>query len=140
MRVGHGVSAVVVFCRVPPVGGGSTTGASLNWANATFNCVQGRSKTPYRSVVRNWVLTYVLMSLAAACSRSPPNFIAVDPANRSNTWALERADIDCKAQVIGEGWGSRWRLRYRADPKYASCMQQKGFVQPLTDAGVGSID
>jgi len=88
-------------------------------------------KDPRRGVVRK-VLTGVLMlSLAAACSRSPPNFIAVDPASRSDTWALERADIDCKAQVIGEGWGSRWRLRYRADPKYAACMQQKGFVQPL---------
>jgi hypothetical protein len=68
-----------------------------------------------------------MLSLAAACTRSPPNFISVDPTNLSDTWALERADIDCKAQVVGEGWGSR--LRYSADPRCLSCMQQKGFVQ-----------
>jgi hypothetical protein len=49
------------------------------------------------------IATCVLMlSFAAACSRSPPNFIAIDSANRSDTWSVERADIDCKAQVASE--------------------------------------
>jgi hypothetical protein len=78
------------------------------------------------------IATCALMASFAACSRSPPNFIALDPANRSNIWALERADIDCKAQVASERWVYRWRLRYRAHPEYVSCMQQKGFVEADT--------
>jgi len=65
----------------------------------------------------------------AACSQTPPpNFVAIDPAKRNDTWALQRADIDCKAQVGGEKWAYRFRLRRRADPEYVSCMQQKGFT------------
>jgi hypothetical protein len=74
------------------------------------------------------VAACVMLSFAAACSRSAPNFIAVDPMKRSDTWALERADIDCKA----EAGSPRWRLRYRADPKYVACMQQKGFIEAQT--------
>jgi hypothetical protein len=77
-------------------------------------------------------LCVLMLSFAAACSRVPPNFIAVDPANRSDTWALERANIDCKAQVASKRWVYRWRLGYRSDPEYVSCMQQKGFVEAHT--------
>ena len=60
----------------------------------------------------------------------PPNFVAIDPAKRSDTWALQRADIDCKAQVRSENWFDHLRLRHRVDPIYVSCMQQKGYVRP----------
>ena len=70
-----------------------------------------------------------LMLIAVACSRTPPNFIAIDTAKRSDTWALERADVDCKAQVHSENWSDRFRLRHRVDPDYIACMNQKGFVE-----------
>jgi hypothetical protein len=69
------------------------------------------------------------MLIAVACSRAPPNFVAIDPEKRSDTWAVQRADVDCKAQVGSNRWAYRWRLKYRADPDYVSCMQQKGFVE-----------
>jgi hypothetical protein len=49
------------------------------------------------------VAACVMLSFAAACSRSTPNFIAVDPAKRSDTWALERADIDARRKVVAKG-------------------------------------
>ena len=61
--------------------------------------------------------------------RTTPNFIAIDTAKRSDTWALERADIDCKAQVHSKNWSDRFRLRHRVDPDYIACMYQKGFVE-----------
>ena len=70
-----------------------------------------------------------LMLISVACSRSPQNFVAIDPDRRSDTWAVQRADVDCKAQVGSNRWAYRWRLRHRADPEYISCMQQKGFVE-----------
>ena len=70
-----------------------------------------------------------LMLISLACSRSPPNFVAIDPEKRSDTWAVQRADVDCKAQVGRARWAYRWRLKYRADPDYITCMQQKGFVE-----------
>ena len=69
-----------------------------------------------------------LMLIAVACSRTPPNFIAIDTATRSDSWALERADVDCKAQVHSENWIDRFRLRHRV-PDYIACMNQKGFVE-----------
>lgn len=60
----------------------------------------------------------------------PPNFVAIDPTKRSDTWALQRADIDCKAQVRSENWFDHLRLRHRVDPIYVSCMRQKGYVRP----------
>jgi hypothetical protein len=68
-----------------------------------------------------------------ACSPRPSNFIAVDPAKRSDTWALQRADIDCKADVRRKDWTYRWRLRSTADADYVSCMEQKGFVKTQVD-------
>ena len=73
-------------------------------------------------------LRFDLTSVPAG-SRTPPNFIAIDTAKRSDTWALERADIDCKAQVHSKNWSDRFRLRHRVDPDYIACMYQKGFVE-----------
>jgi hypothetical protein len=80
-------------------------------------------------------LDFVVCALVlglVACSRTSPNFVAIDPLKRSDDWALQRADIDCQAQVGSNRWAYRWRLRYRADSEYVSCMQQKGFVQKST--------
>ena len=79
----------------------------------------------------NFIVGALMLSFVA-CSRAPPNFVAIDPLVRSDTWALQRADIDCKAQVANERWAYNWRLRYRADPAYVSCMQQKGFEEAPT--------
>ena len=76
-------------------------------------------------------ICFSMLSLIA-CSSRPPNFVAIDPAKQSDSWALQRADIDCKALVGSQRWGYRWRVRYRADPAYVSCMQQKGFVEAPT--------
>jgi len=77
-----------------------------------------------------FILVMALCTIGiAACSQTPPpNFVAIDPAKRTDTWALQRADIDCKAQVGSKKWGYRFRLRRRTDPDYVSCMGQKGFV------------
>ena len=79
--------------------------------------------------VRDSIAICALILSLVACSTTPPNFVAIDPAKRSDTWAVQRADVDCKAQVVSEKWAYRWRLRYRADPDYISCMQQKGFIE-----------
>jgi hypothetical protein len=76
----------------------------------------------------NIIICAMILALVA-CSRGSPNFVAIDPVKRSDEWALQRADIDCQAQIGGQKWAYRWRLRYRADPEYVSCMQQKGFVE-----------
>jgi hypothetical protein len=75
-----------------------------------------------------------MMSVVACSPTPPPNFIAIDPAKQSDTWALQRADIDCKAQVRSEKWFDHLRLRHRVDPIYVSCMQQKGYVRPQVGA------
>lgn len=75
------------------------------------------------------VIIFAMILALVACSRSSPNFVAIDPVKRSDEWALQRADIDCQAQAGDKRWAYRWRLRYRADPEYVSCMQQKGFVE-----------
>jgi hypothetical protein len=77
-------------------------------------------------------ICYLMLGLAG-CNARPPNFIALDPVKRSDTWALERADIDCKAQIGSQRWLFRWRRQYQADPEYVLCMQQKGFV-PIQNA------
>jgi len=82
--------------------------------------------------VRKRILGFVGICVSmsfVACPTTPPNFVAIDPEKRSDTWAVQRADVDCKAQVGSDRWAYRWRLRYRADPDYVSCMQQKGFVE-----------
>jgi hypothetical protein len=79
----------------------------------------------------NFIVCTLTLSLVA-CSRSLPNFVAIDPLKRQDTWALQRADIDCKAQVGSGRWAYRWRLRYRADTEYISCMHQKGFAEAST--------
>ena len=56
----------------------------------------------------------------------------MDTAKQSDAWALQRADIDCKAQIGSEKWVYRWRLRRRADPDYVSCMEQKGYARVKT--------
>jgi hypothetical protein len=67
---------------------------------------------------------------SVACSpKLPSNFVAVDPTKRSDTWALQRADVDCKAEARSKSWAYRLRLSYRADPAYVPCMEQKGFVR-----------
>ena len=71
----------------------------------------------------------LLVNLVGCSKTVPPSFVAIDPAKRSDTWALERADIDCKAQVRSEKWFDHLRLRHRVDPMYLSCMQQKGYVR-----------
>jgi hypothetical protein len=83
-------------------------------------------------------VSYPLMAVATiplalsllACSPKPPSdFVATDPMKRSDTWALERADVDCKAEARSKSWAYRLRLSYRADPAYVSCMEQRGFVK-----------
>jgi hypothetical protein len=81
-----------------------------------------------RKRILGFVGICVAMSFVACSPTTPPNFLAIDPARRSDTWALQRADIDCKAQVGSDKWAYRWRLRRRADPDYVACMEQKGFV------------
>ena len=79
---------------------------------------------------------WCLMVNIIGCSPTAhPNFVAIDPAKRSDTWALERADIDCKAQVRSENWFDHLRLRHRVDPIYVSCMQQKGYVRLEVSVG-----
>ena len=90
--------------------------------------------------MRKYVLVSVgicpLMLIFVACSpTTPPNFVAIDPAKQSDTWALQRADIDCKAQVRSENWFDHLRLRHRVDPIYVSCMQQKGYVRLEVSVG-----
>ena len=46
-----------------------------------------------------------LMLSLIAWSPTPPNFVVMDPAKRSDAWALERADIDCKAVVRSKKLG-----------------------------------
>ena len=75
-----------------------------------------------------------LVNIIACSPTVPPNFVAIDPTKRSDTWALQRADIDCKAQVSSEKWFDHLRLRHRVDPIYVSCMQQKGYVRPQVTA------
>jgi hypothetical protein len=75
-------------------------------------------------------ILYALLLSVVGCSRAEPDFVAIDPLKRSDAWALERADIDCKTQIGTQNWAYRFRLRYRADPAYVSCMQQKGFIRP----------
>ena len=83
-----------------------------------------------RKRILNLVATCISMSFVACSPTTPPNFVAIDPAKRPDTWALQRADIDCKAQVRSEKWFDHLRLRHRVDPIYVSCMQQKGYVRP----------
>jgi hypothetical protein len=83
-----------------------------------------------RKRILSLVATCVSMSFVACSPTTPPNFVAIDPAKRAGTWALQRADIDCKAQVRSENWLDHLRLRHRVDPSYVSCMQQKGYVRP----------
>ena len=71
-----------------------------------------------------------LMAIIACSPITPPNFVAIDPAMRADMWALQRADIYCKAQVRSEKWFDHLRLRHRVDPIYVSCMRQKGYVRP----------
>jgi hypothetical protein len=72
----------------------------------------------------------LVVNILGCSPTMPPNFVAIDPTKRSDTWALQRADIDCKAQVRSENWFDHLRLRHRIDPMYVSCMQQKGYVGP----------
>ena len=69
--------------------------------------------------------------LAAACSPVQDSFIAANPVERADTWALQRADIECRDELRGEKWAFRLRLRYRVtnDPDYISCMERKGFIR-----------
>jgi hypothetical protein len=41
-----------------------------------------------------------LMLMSVACSRTPPNFAAIDPAKRSDSWALLRC-LDVLAGAAG---------------------------------------
>jgi hypothetical protein len=94
-------------------------------------CGQGKGEIVHKYGHANFIVCALMLSLVA-CSRSLPNFVAIDPLKRQDTWALQRADIDCKAQVGSERWAYRWRLRYRADTEYISCMHEKGFVEAST--------
>ena len=76
----------------------------------------------------------LVVNIIGCSPKMPPNFVAIDPTKRSDTWALQRADIDCKAQVRSENWFDHLRLRHRVDPVYVSCMQQKGYVRPQVTA------
>ena len=76
----------------------------------------------------------LVVNIIACSPTMPPNFVSIDPTKRSDTWALQRADIDCKAQVSSEKWFDHLRLRHRVDPIYVSCMQQKGYVGPQVAA------
>ena len=71
----------------------------------------------------------LVVNIIGCSPTMPPNFVAIDPTKRSDPWALQRADVDCKAQVRSENWFDHLRLRHRVDPLYASCMQQKGYVR-----------
>jgi hypothetical protein len=82
-----------------------------------------------RKRILGFVGICVSTSFVACSPTTPPNFVAIDPEKRSDTWAVQRADVDCKAQVGSDRWAYRWRPRYRADPDYVSCMRQKGFVE-----------
>jgi hypothetical protein len=81
------------------------------------------------------VASCALMLISVACSRTPSNFTATDPAKQSDAWALQRADIDCKTQVGSEKWTYRWQLRRSTDPNYVSCMEQKGYARVRTTRG-----
>jgi hypothetical protein len=94
-------------------------------------CGQGKGEIVHKYGHANFIVCALMLSLVA-CSRSLPNFVAIDPLKRQDTWALQRADIDYKAQVGSERWTYRWRLRYQADTQYISCMHQKGFVEAST--------
>ena len=59
---------------------------------------------------------YLGFSAVCAARQCLQNFVAIDPTKRSDTWALQRADVDCKAQVHSEKWFDRWHLRHRVDP------------------------
>ena len=76
----------------------------------------------------------LVVNIIGCSPTTPPNFVAIDPAKQSDTWALQRADIDCKAQVRSENWFDHLRVRHRVDPIYVSCMQQKGYVGPQVAA------
>jgi len=83
--------------------------------------------------VRKYVdIAWALALSLAGCSHAPENFVAIDPAKQPDTWALQRADIDCKAQIGSQKWAYRWRLRRTADPDYVSCMEQKGYARVRT--------
>jgi hypothetical protein len=70
----------------------------------------------------------LMVNIIGCSPTAHPNLVVIDPAKRSDTWALERADIDCKAQVRSEKWFDHLRLRHRVDPIYVSCMEQKGYA------------
>ena len=72
-----------------------------------------------------------LAVLIAACSPTQDKFIAANPAERTDTWALQRADLECRDELRSEKWAYRLQLRYRVanDPDYVSCMERKGFVR-----------
>ena len=76
----------------------------------------------------------LVVNIIGCSPTMPQNFVAIDPTKRSDTWALQRADIDCKAQVRSENWFDHLHLRHRVDPVYVSCMQQKGYVRPQVTA------
>jgi hypothetical protein len=81
-----------------------------------------------------WLAGSVFGLLVAACSPAQDKFIAANPADGADAWALQRADIECRDELRREKWVFRWRLRYRVanDPDYISCMQGKGFVTKQT--------
>jgi hypothetical protein len=58
----------------------------------------------------------LMVNIIGCSPTAHPNLVVIDPAKRSDTWALERADIDCKAQVRSEKWFDHLRLRHRVDP------------------------
>ena len=80
-------------------------------------------------LMANVAIFLLALSLVACGPKPPSNFVATDPANRSNSWALQRADIDCKAEARSKSWSYRWHLSYRADADCVACMEQKGFVK-----------
>lgn len=69
------------------------------------------------------------LSLVACSPKLPSDFVAADPTKRSDTWAVERADIDCKAEARSRSWAYRLRLNKRAAPAYVACMEQRGFIK-----------
>jgi hypothetical protein len=79
--------------------------------------------------LRSLFATCTLTLSLIACSPRASNFVAIDPAKRSDAWALQRADADCLAEVRSKDWAYRWRLRSGSNADYASCMEQKGFVR-----------
>ena len=80
-------------------------------------------------MMANVAIFLLALSLVACSPKPPSNFVATDPANRSDSWALQRADVDCKAEARSKSWSYRWHLSYRADADYVACMEQKGFVK-----------